>query len=769
MATITDLGFSRNAQQMVNLPLASRDQSLRDAMRVIDRFAFGAVLIADKNLHLEGIVTDGDIRRAILAGIDLETTVGETLFGNSKSPIHHPITALAGSSNEELLGLMQNADVRQIPLLDSQGRVTNLVTFEQLVPDNMLQVEAVIVMEENAFESMGKFLPKQMLPVGTKPLLELTLRQLRKAGIHNVHLASTSKESAVGRHFGDGTELGMRIRYCRGGGSTDGHGVLERAETNGGPVLVLNAGVLTRVNFRSLLQFHREHRSEATVAVRTKESEPRHGTPLNGVPLPQTNGRYDVAASFNDAGIYVISGELYRTLSVDDCLNLGEIVHSWNVVGRRVIPFALREYWIHIRSLEDYQRLLADEKHGLLNDSAIASFSFEAGVPPAAGVIPLSVPEFAGNEWKYVKECLDTGWVSSVGPFVDEFEKAIAKCVGVEHGIATCTGTAALHTALLVAGVEPNDEVIVPTLTFIAPVNAIRYVGAWPVFMDVDPDYWQMDVTKLVDFLKHNCVPKADGLVNKQSGRRISAVLPVSILGHPCDLDPIIEAARRYGLAAIEDASESLGSLYKGQSTGSLGDIACFSFNGNKLITTGGGGMIVTNDAQWARRSKYLTTQAKDDPLEYIHNEIGYNYRLTNLLAAIGCAQLESLGDIVARKRRIAETYAKAFTEMPGIVVPKEAAWARSTYWLYTVLFDEHKSSVTSRSMLKRLAQAGIQTRPLWHPIHSLPPYTGCEAYRIETSNRLYETALSLPCSVGLTESEQQSVIRVIRGGLLDT
>jgi perosamine synthetase len=264
--------------------------------------------------------------------------------------------------------------------------------------------------------------------------------------------------------------------------------------------------------------------------------------------------------------------------------------------------------------------------------------------PPRDKFIPLSEPSIGGNEWKYVKECLDTNWVSSAGAFVDRFEAELAAYAGAQYGIATSNGTSALHVALLAVGVLPDDEVIVSTLTFIAPANAIRYVGAWPVFMDADATYWQMDVEKLADFLNNGCKWQDGQLKNIATGRRVSAILPVHILGHPCDMDPIIALAEKYGLKVIEDATESLGAQYKEHAVGTMGHVGCFSFNGNKLLTTGGGGMVVTNDSALAERVRYLTTQAKDDPLEYVHNEVGFNYRLTNIQAAIGCAQLECKG-----------------------------------------------------------------------------------------------------------------------------
>lgn len=389
--------------------------------------------------------------------------------------------------------------------------------------------------------------------------------------------------------------------------------------------------------------------------------------------------------------------------------------------------------------------------------------SFEPGAPAGAGGIPLSVPELRGNEWRYLKECLDTNFVSSVGPFVGRFEAAMAGRIGVRHAVATVNGTAALHVALRVAGVEAGDEVVVSTLTFIAPANAVRYLGAWPVFMDAEPRYWQMDVTKLAAFLAEGCSHSAGVLRNRRTGRRIRALLPVHILGHPVDMDPLLELARRYQLAVIEDASEALGALYKSRPVGSQGDIACFSFNGNKIITTGGGGMIVTNRADWADKAKYLTTQAKDDPLEYRHNEIGYNYRLANLAAALGVAQMELLDDYVAAKRRITAYYTAAFRDVPGLTCISEADWAASTFWLFTVRIDRARFGLGSRELLKFLAGRDIQSRPLWQPMHRTDAQAGAMAWQCEVADQVCAECLCLPSSVGLTESQQEAVIAAIQ------
>jgi perosamine synthetase len=393
----------------------------------------------------------------------------------------------------------------------------------------------------------------------------------------------------------------------------------------------------------------------------------------------------------------------------------------------------------------------------------------EPGAPMTTGGIPLSIPEIRGNEWKYIKECLDTNWVSSVGAFVERFERSVAGYVGTRHGVSAVNGTAALHVALLVADIQPDDEVLVSTLTFIAPVNAIRYVGAWPVFIDADPAYWQMDPALVVSFLEDECVWVNHELRNKTTKRRVRGILPVHILGHPVDLDPILEIARKYDLVVIEDASEALGTRYKGRMAGALGDIACFSFNGNKLITTGGGGMVVTDNDTIARKAKYLTTQAKDDPLEYVHNEIGFNYRLTNILAAMGVAQMEQLDDFIATKHQIAGRYQQGLGDIPGITLIPQAPWAASTFWLYTILVDEAVSPLNSRAILQKLGAEGIQTRPLWTPIHMSPAHKNAVAVGGGNAEALHQKSLSLPCSVGLSQSDQDVVISYLRDWLLSS
>lgn len=388
------------------------------------------------------------------------------------------------------------------------------------------------------------------------------------------------------------------------------------------------------------------------------------------------------------------------------------------------------------------------------------STQFEPGAPVPKEAIPLCVPEIRGNEWRYVKDCLDNAWVSSVGTYVTSFEQDVATYVGAKHGIAVVNGTNALHIALLVAGVNPDDEVLVSTLTFIAPVNAIRYANAWPVFIDAEPKYWQMNTQQVVDFIEQECVWQRRELRNKVTGRRVKAIMPVHILGHPVDMEPLLDIARKYNLVVIEDATESLGSKYKGKMVGQLGDIACFSFNGNKIITTGGGGMIITNNSAWADKSKYLTTQAKNDPLEYVHHEIGYNYRLTNVQAAIGCAQMESLNEYISRKREIAQRYDEAFSLYSAITPMPEASWAFGIKWLYTILL---RGDVSSRALLRILAEKKIQTRPLWQPIHLSKAYTHCQSYYGDVAEQINQHALSLPCSVGIQDEDIDKVITEIK------
>ncbi|HEU5132947.1 MAG TPA: DegT/DnrJ/EryC1/StrS family aminotransferase, partial [Pyrinomonadaceae bacterium] len=280
--------------------------------------------------------------------------------------------------------------------------------------------------------------------------------------------------------------------------------------------------------------------------------------------------------------------------------------------------------------------------------------------------------------------------------------------------------------------------------------------------IDAEAIYWQMDVARAIDFLENQCKWTEGKLVNKSTGRRVSAILPVHILGHPVDLDPLIEVANNYKLAIVEDATESLGAEYRGRKVGNLAHIGCFSFNGNKIITTGGGGMIVTNDPALAAKAKYLSTQAKDDPVEYVHKETGFNYRLTNVQAALGCAQMELLDEFIAIKRGVAAEYAKAFADVPGVTTMREASWARSIFWLNTVLIDEEEYGEDSRALMKRLGRRGIQARPLWEPLHRSQALEGVQSVGGDVAEDINRRALSLPSSVGITPEQVQEVIGAV-------
>lgn len=384
------------------------------------------------------------------------------------------------------------------------------------------------------------------------------------------------------------------------------------------------------------------------------------------------------------------------------------------------------------------------------------------GAPAAPGQIGLCVPNVGARELDYLRECIETNFVSSVGAFVDRFERDVAAVMEMPHGIATASGTAALHVALLVAGIEPDDEVLVSDLTFIAPVNAIRYANAWPVLVDAEPETWQMDVSRVADFLRDGCERRDGVLRNRASGRRVRAVMPVHIVGHPVDMQPLLALAAEFGLAVIEDASESLGARYRGAPVGSHAGLACLSFNGNKLLTTGGGGMILTRSADSAQRARYLTTQAKDDSIEFVHGAVGYNYRLTNIQAAVGCAQVERLPEFLAAKRRIAARYAEMCAGLAGVHAMPAAEWADPAYWMYTVRLDNKHFPDGSRPLMRALASQGIQARPLWQPMHRSPAHAGALALGGDVADRLNAECLSLPCSTGLDAAEQERVVDAV-------
>ena len=375
------------------------------------------------------------------------------------------------------------------------------------------------------------------------------------------------------------------------------------------------------------------------------------------------------------------------------------------------------------------------------------------------GLISLSEPVISGNEWRYIKDCLDTGWVSTVGTYVTRFEEAIANYIGAKYAVATVNGTSAIHVSLIACNVQPDDEVIVPALTFIAPVNVIRYCNAYPVFMDCDADTLCMDVQKVVDFIMNECEQRSNGYTfNKKTNRRIKAVIPVHVFGHPVDIDLLLEICEKNNIDIIEDATESLGSEYKGKKTGSFGKAGCFSFNGNKIVTAGGGGMVVTDDEKMANKIRHLTTQAKRDPFEYDHDEIGYNYRLNNIQAAMGVAQMEKIEKFVQIKRKNTELYKELLADIEELELLKENEWAKSNYWLNVIKVPKtHKNP-----LVEYLLSRNIQVRPVWKLIYSLPMYSGFQSYKIDRAGDAYESCISLPSSVNLKQSEIEYIVNNI-------
>jgi perosamine synthetase len=372
---------------------------------------------------------------------------------------------------------------------------------------------------------------------------------------------------------------------------------------------------------------------------------------------------------------------------------------------------------------------------------------------------PLSLhePQFSGNEWKYVKECLDTGWVSSVGKYVDRFEKDLTEFTSTKHAVAVINGTAALHICLQLVDVKPGDEVLIPTLTFVATANAVVYCGAIPHFVDSELKTLGMDPRKLVDYLKDIAEIRKDGCYNKQTNRRIAAMVPMHTFGHPVDLDPLLNVCNRYRIALVEDAAESLGSYYKGKHTGNFGRVSALSFNGNKVITTGGGGAILTNDEALGRLGKHITTTARvPHPWELSHDMTGYNYRLPNINAALGCAQLEQLPSFLEKKRALAERYKAAFSEVKGVSFYAEPQHAKSNYWLNVLLIDEQHVGQRD-SLLKTTNRDGIQTRPAWTLMHRLPMFQQCPRMDLSIAEAIARRLVNIPSSAVLGEDHAKA------------
>lgn len=363
------------------------------------------------------------------------------------------------------------------------------------------------------------------------------------------------------------------------------------------------------------------------------------------------------------------------------------------------------------------------------------------------GSAGLHEPCFAGNEWDYVKDCIDTGWVSTAGSYVGRFEEMLADFTGAPHVIATSSGTAALHAAFAALAIGAGDEVIVPALTFAATANAVTYSGAVPHFVDIEPVSLGLDAGKLRRRLEMIGVRKGGQLVNTATGNRIAAVCCMHTFGHACDLDALAAVCEDFDIPLIEDAAESLGSYYNGRHTGNHGRLATLSFNGNKTVTTGGGGAIMCQDGELAARIRHLTTTAKQPhKWEFIHDQIGFNYRLPNINAALGCAQLELLPGFLDKKRRLAEAYFDAFAGIPGIQVFREPAWGRSNYWLNLILLDT-PDMVRRDEILEATNNAGFMTRAAWRPMHLLAPFINMPKDDLSVTEDIYARLINIPSS----------------------
>jgi perosamine synthetase len=367
------------------------------------------------------------------------------------------------------------------------------------------------------------------------------------------------------------------------------------------------------------------------------------------------------------------------------------------------------------------------------------------------GPCALHEPVFQGNEQAYVAECIETGWVSSVGAFVDRLERDLVQCTGAQHAIATVNGTSALHVALILAGVEKDDEVIVPALSFVATANAVTYCGAAPHFVDVCDRTLGMCPEKLERHFKMMLTRSDNEVRNRRTGRRVAAIVPMHTFGHPCEIDSLCKLADDYGLPIVEDAAESLGSFYSGRHTGTFGLLGTLSFNGNKIITSGGGGAILTNDSNLARRAKHLTTTAKiPHKWDYVHDMVGFNYRMPNLNAALGCAQLEKLSEFLGTKRSLATAYEKSFARVDGVSFITEPSNASSNYWLNAIRLDE-KHTVARNAILEHSIETGMMTRPTWTPLNRLPMYQDCTVSNLETTEALYDSIVNIPSGAGLS------------------
>lgn len=373
-------------------------------------------------------------------------------------------------------------------------------------------------------------------------------------------------------------------------------------------------------------------------------------------------------------------------------------------------------------------------------------------------MIPLSIPNLTGNEWRYVKDCLDTGWISSAGAYVNQFEHKLAEYIGAKYAVACVNGTAGLHVSLRVLGVERGDYVLAPNLTFIATLNAVRYCGADPILFDCDALNWQLDLDLLEQFLQEQTEQRANGCVLKADGRRIAALLPVHVLGNIADMNKMLQLSQQHNIPIVEDACESLGSTFQGRHSGTFGRCGVFSFNGNKIMSTGGGGMIVSDDHDFAQRAAHLTTQAKTSAHEYVHDEIGYNYRMVNILAALGVAQMEVLPTNVSANRKRDAYYRAELADIPDVRFQQVSDDVHSNSWLFTLQVPNMSE------LLHYLNENGVQARPFWRPMNRLPMFAD-STYVSESDNcaSIYESAISIPSSSHISDAELEEVVRTVR------
>lgn len=382
-------------------------------------------------------------------------------------------------------------------------------------------------------------------------------------------------------------------------------------------------------------------------------------------------------------------------------------------------------------------------------------------------VIPLSVPNFIGNEKKYVLDAVEKQWVSTGGEYINKLEESIAKYLNVKSAVACQSGTSGLHLSLIKSGIGIDDEVIAPTLTFIAAINPIRYIGAYPVFMDCD-DSLTIDVDKVRVFCEEQCEVVLGKLINKKTKRHVKAMVVVHVFGNMCNMEEIINIADKYNLMVVEDATEALGTKYisgkfKDKYAGTIGDFGVYSFNGNKIITTGGGGMVVSKDEYLLKEVRYLSTQAKDDELYYIHNEIGYNYRMTNLQGALGLAQLECLEKFIMIKKKNYYKYKNEIKSIDGLKILDFNNDINPNYWFYSLVIDIRKFSLNRDELIIFLNSKGIQTRPIWSLIHNQKPYRNCESYKIEKAEKYLDSIINIPCSSNLENEDVEYIINALK------